>query len=259
MFSCSRPKALQAFQNYVSSYEIKDDKTRLKIEHTMRVATLCEKIARNQKLSSEDVDLAWIIGLLHDIGRFEQLRQFGTFEDGKSINHAHFGCQVLFDEGHIHDFLEDHSEDKLIYTAIHEHSAYRPANIIDDRTLLFCNIIRDADKIDIFRVNVEFPLEVIYNVSGKELIASPITKEVFDSFLQKQAVKHSLKSTVVDRVVGHISLVFELVFPISLQITSEQGYLEKIMSFRSSIPETNVQFSQIRNIVHQYLAIHEAV
>ena len=63
--------------------------------------------------------------MLHDVGRFEQLRRFGTFDDSKSIDHARAGVQVLFEQGHIRDYLDDDSEDAMLRTAVEWHSAYR--------------------------------------------------------------------------------------------------------------------------------------
>ena len=63
----------------------------------------------------------------------------------------------------------------------------------------------------------------------------------------------SLKKTPVDNVVGHISLVFELVYPISLKIMYEQGYLDKLMDFQSELAETNEQFAKIRKKMHAYI------
>ena len=56
--------------------------------------------------------------MLHDVGRFEQLRRFGTFDDSKSIDHARAGVQVLFEQGHIRDYLDDDSEDAMLRTAV---------------------------------------------------------------------------------------------------------------------------------------------
>ena len=83
-----RDRARRAFAEYTRAYDPTDPKVRLKIEHTYRVAALCEQIARSLSLSGADTDLAWLAGLLHDVGRFEQLRRYGTFEDAKSIDHA---------------------------------------------------------------------------------------------------------------------------------------------------------------------------
>ena len=94
-----RPHARQAFAEYTSHYNAADPKVKLKIDHTYRVAALCERIANSLSLPPQDVDLAWLCGLLHDVGRFEQLRRYGTFIDAKSIDHALMSVTVLFEEG----------------------------------------------------------------------------------------------------------------------------------------------------------------
>lgn len=252
-----RTKAKNAFREYTAHYNAEEEKVRLKIEHTYRVCELCEQIARNLKLPEPDIDLAWLIGLLHDIGRFEQLKNFGTFIDADSIDHAAYGADILFKQGRIRDYLDDPSEDTLIETAVRCHSAYRIPDGLDERTTLFCNIIRDGDKIDILKVNVDFPLEEIYNVSTKELKSCMVTKEVMQSFDEEHAVLRSLKKTTVDHVVSHISLVYELVFPVSIRITVRQGYLDKLMNFQSDNPETEKQFAHIREKMHNYISLKE--
>lgn len=83
------------FLEYTEKYIKLDDKVRLKINHTFRVMELCEMIGRSLNLSNENLDLAILCGLLHDIGRFEQWKQYGTFEDAKSIDHGNLGVEVL--------------------------------------------------------------------------------------------------------------------------------------------------------------------
>lgn len=101
-----RDKAGKAFRNYVAQYNAQDEKVKLKIDHTYRVAALCEQIAQSISLSSDDVDIAWFSGLLHDVGRFEQLRWFGTFNDAQSIDHAMYGAEILFDQEKIWDYID---------------------------------------------------------------------------------------------------------------------------------------------------------
>ena len=177
-----RQKVLDAFAAYIRPYDAQDPKVSLKIHHTYRVAALCEQIGRSIALEGTALDLAWLCGMLHDVGRFEQLRRFGTFDDSKSIDHARAGVQVLFEQGHIRDYLDDDSEDAMLRTAVEWHSAYRLPDGLDERTVMYCNILRDADKIDILRVNVETPLEDIYNVTTAELLASPVTPAVQQAY-----------------------------------------------------------------------------
>lgn len=248
-----RPKVLQAFAAYVENYNIADEKVRLKIEHTYRVSGLCEKIAASLGLNRTDVDMTWLLGMLHDIGRFEQLRNYGTFNDSQSIDHAMYGAQILFEQEKIRDYIKEDAEDEMLRTAVAYHSAYRLPEHLDSRTRMFCDILRDADKIDILKVNIDFPLEEIYNVTTWELKNATVTKEVMEAFREGHAVLRSLKKTPVDNTVGHISLVYELVYPISLTIVKEQGYMDKLMDFSSDNLKTKKQFEEIREIMGKYM------
>ena len=213
-----RQKVLDAFAAYIRPYDAQDPKVSLKIHHTYRVAALCEQIGRSIALEGTALDLAWLCGMLHDVGRFEQLRRFGTFDDSKSIDHARAGVQVLFEQGHIRDYLDDDSEDAMLRTAVEWHSAYRLPDGLDERTVMYCNILRDADKIDILRV------------------------------------LRSIKQHPADHAVGHSSLVYELVYPESRCIVADQGWLWKLMDFKTHNPETATAFALMREHMHQWLA-----
>lgn len=189
-----RARAQKAFADYAAHYNADDPKVKLKIDHTYRVAALCDCIAKSLTLPPEDADLAWLSGMLHDVGRFEQLRRYNTFIDAQSTNHAALSASVLFDEGHIRDYIDDAAEDALLRTAVAWHSAFRLPEKLDDRTRMFCQILRDADKIDILRVNVETPMEEIYNVSTEALRQSPVTPAVLDAFYEHHCILHSLKN-----------------------------------------------------------------
>lgn len=248
-----REKALQAFRQYVKHYDVTDEKVKLKIDHTYRVCELCEQIAGQSGFDKDETEIAWLTGLLHDVGRFEQLRQYGTFVDAQSIDHAEFGADILFKEGKIRDYIDDASEDALLEKAVRCHSAYRIPEDYSEREKRFANLLRDADKIDILKVNIIVPLEEIYNVTTYDLKHCKVTDEVMQAFYEEHAVLRSLKKTPVDNVVGHISLVFELVYPVSCRIMQEQGYLDKLMDFHSELAETNEQFERIREKMNAYM------
>lgn len=251
-----REGAVRAFQRYICQYDMTKEMIRLKAEHTYRVSELCDSIARSIHLPEDEVDLAWLIGLLHDIGRFEQQKKYGTFIDADSIDHARYGEQLLFEGSPalIREFVKDAAEDEVIRIAVGEHSAYRIPKGLDKRTAAFCHIVRDADKIDILRVNTEFPLEEIYNATTEELYNAQVTPQVMQSFDEGHTVLGSLKKEAVDYIVGHIALVYELVYPISREIVCKQGSLEKLMAFESENPITRRQFVHIRERMGRYLA-----
>ena len=109
--------AKAAFEKYLDEYDRTDDKIHLKIVHTYCVVDAAEEIATRMHLREEDVQLAKIIGLLHDIGRFEQIKRFHSFEPG-TMDHAVYGADLLFGpEQMIRRFVTDPSFDQLIRVA----------------------------------------------------------------------------------------------------------------------------------------------
>ena len=97
----NKQAALEAFREYASLYDTDDIKIKLKIDHTYRVADIAERIGDSV---GADSDFSWFLGLLHDIGRFEQLTQYGTFKDADSVDHAELGADMLFTDGLIESF-----------------------------------------------------------------------------------------------------------------------------------------------------------
>jgi putative nucleotidyltransferase with HDIG domain len=153
-----RERVKNTFAEYISGYNATDPKIKLKIDHTYRVAELCELIARNLKLDEYETDVAWLTGMLHDVGRFEQIKRYNTFNDAQSVDHANFGADLLFKEGLIDTYVDGFHDDKygvIVENAIRNHSAFRIDERLDEYTVMFCNILRDADKVDIFRVNID--------------------------------------------------------------------------------------------------------
>lgn len=274
----NRKNVINAFAEYVRNYDPSDEKIKLKIDHTYRVAGLCQRIAESLGLSEPDVDIAWLLGMLHDIGRFEQIRRFGTFNDVQSVDHAEFRADLLFKEGLIRKFAEgyyeecelaepENQEDEqiiknnehhnkdtgLLEMAIRQHNKYRVKEDLTERQRMFCDILRDADKVDIFKVNADIPMEIIYDVTTEELKNGVITKEVLESFYKKETVLKSVRRSAVDHIVGHISLLFELVYKESYRQAKEQGYVYKLLNFKSDVPEVNAEFDDMRKYVDEFL------
>lgn len=241
------------FKDYVEAYDATDSKIALKIAHTYRVAELSDQIAESLNLNDKDRELAWTIGMLHDIARFEQVRIYGTFNDSMSVDHAEFGADLLFSEGLVDRFEIDKNWYPTIEVAIRNHNKYRLPADLSERDLTFCKIIRDADKIDIIRVNYETPMEEIYNTSKEVLVNDRISNQVFNAFFEESAINHSLKQTTIDRLVGHVSLCFELEYDKSRELLLKQGYLEKLLSFKSNIEETNSRLKEIGDYIFKYL------
>lgn len=245
-------KARQAFRDYISAYRAEDDKINLKISHTYRVVSLSERIAAELSLTAEDQQLASLIGLLHDIGRFEQLRRFGTFVDADSIDHAKFGCELLFGEGLIRRFLEDSVYDPIIEAAISEHSAFAVRGDLNEQQLLHAKIIRDSDKLDNFHVKLVETVSTLFDVpdiGGEEL-----SDLVYQKALRWEPIRHADAVTHIDQWVKYLAFLYDLNFDCSLRIVREHDYIRRnVERICYTNPETAEKMQQIALAAENYV------
>ena len=251
-----RTRAEDAFAAYVAAYDASNPRISLKVDHTLRVAALCDRIARSIGLPADDVDLAWLCGLLHDIGRFEQVRRWDTFSDAASVSHALLGVRVLFgpdaepqlarpgDEGRIglvREFVTDGSEDDLIRTAVATHSDYRLPQGLPQRTRTFCDVVRDADKVDILKAVTLEPMDAIFGVGEEQMRASSLSPAVLEAFRARRCVLRADRRQPADFLVSFACFCFELVYPESRRAALEQGCVFKILDRRLDDPASDAE------------------
>ena len=248
--------AKQKFETYLESYDRSNDKVRLKIIHTYGVVHDMSEICHRMHLTEEDTELARIIALLHDIGRFEQLKRFDSFEP-TTMDHAAYGVQVLFEEGMIRQFVPEDTWDDIIRTAIAKHSDFHLEGITDNRTQLHARLIRDADKLDNCRVKLQDDLLVFMGASGKEIGAQEITPVVYDTVLKDQCIYSPDRVTKMDYWVSYVAYFCDIYFRASFDIIEEHDYLNKIIDrIPYSNPDTKQKMENIRTHLAKY--IHDA-
>lgn len=244
----NREHIKKTFQEYTDRYDSTNPKIKLKIDHTYRVANLCEQIAQSIDHARFAVELLYDEGLITDyvpeISTTELVADARTWRSMGGVNESHTSQSEDMP-------LSDISQTLRI--AIGEHSAYRIQKGLDERTRMFCQILRDADKVDIFRVICDTPMEEVYGFQTKDILRSAITPEVMQAFYEHHAVLRKLKKCPADYIVAHGSLTFELVYPESLRIAKEQGYLKQMMSFQSENPDTAEIFEDLRKDLNDYL------
>lgn len=250
------PTAELAFRNYLKQYDQTNDKVRLKIIHTFGVVAQAEQLARRMQLSCEDTELAKLIALLHDIGRFEQLKRFDSFEPN-TMDHASYGAAILFQEGFIRQFVSEDTYDAIIYTAITKHSDFILEDITDERTLLHARLIRDADKLDNCRVKLEDALETFMGVSAEEIGAQEITPIIYDTIFQNHCILSEHRVTLMDYWISYIAYFFDLNFSVSFDIITEQDYLRRIVNrIPYSNSKTALEMKAITDHLHTYIQAH---
>ena len=222
--------AKQEFENYLDEYDRQDEQIYLKIKHTYGVVKYAGEIARRMECSREDVELAELIGLLHDIGRFEQIRRFHSFEPG-TMDHAVFGAELLFgEEKMIRRFVREDLFDDLINAAIRKHSDFKLEGIHDARTLFHAKLIRDADKLDNCRVKLVASIEAMLGVSEEIAGEGLISPAVWESCLRRESVLSADRQVPVDYWVSYLAQYYDINFPETCEIIEEEDYITRIAS-----------------------------
>lgn len=246
-----------AFNEYVNSFDLNAEKIALKKDHSFHVAEVSEELGRALNLNDNDVELAWLIGQLHDIGRFTQLRDFDTYNDSISVDHARLGADILFKQGRIWDYL--HEDDlnandlRIVEIAIREHNAFEVREDLSEREQLFCNIIRDADKIDIFRVISEYPPEATWEVTVEQLRTSTISEKVIELVRNHSLVRKEYRITPLDQLVGAVSMIFGMNYDYSVILSKRQGNIEKIFNNVICPSDKNETIEYVTRIVYDYM------
>ena len=245
-------KAKVAFKEYVKKYNPEDKKIALKIAHIERVSQIAKRIAENLNLSKEDIELAELIGLLHDIGRFEQARIYHTFVDKDSINHGEYGIKILFEEGLIRKFIEDNKFDEIIKISILNHNRSKIEEGLSEKELLHARIIRDADKTDIFYVLITDDKKAIWESS--DLSNDTISDEIYREFIEDKVIDYQNRKTSADILVSHYAYIYDLNFKQTLQIIREKKYLDKLYNrFIFNNLQTKERIDNIYKISKQYI------
>jgi len=227
----------------------------LKEKHTFRVCGTIKEIAASLELSWTDINIAETIALFHDLGRFEQFTQYGTFLDSKSVNHAELAVKIIEKEGILGD-LHEETLNTILY-AILNHNIAELSDDCSDRQLLFAKMIRDADKLDIYNFSTEYFTKktfadddpVILGVKDVPVITEGILEDLKGkSIVRKKNLLHSLN----DFKLLQVSWVYDLNFSKSFEIIKDKKYIEKIFM---TLPPTE-EMSGISDMIHAHIDEH---
>lgn len=245
--------AKHVFDDYVKDYDLEIPQIYLKYIHSYKVMKVIEELCDMQGITKEK-DLCLLIGLLHDIGRFEQYRLYQSFIDYKTCDHAMYSSYLLFDKGLIRKFIQEDTYDPLIKKAIEQHNKYKIEEGFTDEELFYIHMIRDADKLDHFRVKeVEKDttlLGVTYQEAGKETI----TQDVYDQFIAHKLIYGPTRKTHLDRWISYNAFIFDLYFEESKQYLKKYSYIERSFD-RIKIEDlkTRKQYNALKKCALDYL------
>lgn len=231
------------FYDYVERFDTSINMISLKREHTTRVLGKCFSLASGLGLNKEDIETAMIIGLFHDIGRFYQYTEYGSFSDYKTIDHGEMGVKIL-ENSHI---LDDNPNKELIYKAIRNHNKFELEQNLTDREKLFCNIIRDADKLDILELVIEGKVKV-YNTDEE------YDSNAVDDILLGRPLLASKYSSKASKSLVRFGFINDLNFDYSKRYILENNILDDLVNvFLESNPKGKDDINKIKTKLNERL------
>lgn len=217
----------EALGNYIKNYNLNDPDINYKYHHSYRVMKNAVFLAEVLNLSKEDKKLAQVIGLYHDIGRFEQDKLYNSFNDNKNFDHAEYGVKVLFEQNLIKQIPIEEKYYHIIEKAIKNHNKFQIEEGLNEQELLHSKIIRDADKIDIVYAASEkiFSAKVLSYEDENVVIRDEIKEEFYSNKTIKTSSKKGQK-TNSEKVLSYLALIFDLNFKESAQYILDNKIIE---------------------------------
>lgn len=242
-------KAKKELVNHVNGLKINNPRVQMKLGHIMRVVENCKKIAIDLGLTEEQIQLAELIGLLHDIGRFEQYK---IVDNTKKIDHGEAGVEVLKKDDYIRKYMEENIYDDIIYTAVYEHNKYELPKGLSREKELFCKIIKDADKLDLF-----YEANYIYWQDSERIQKveeGRLSEKMLEDFYKHKLADNRNRISETDQILRFASFIFDINFQYNFEALKENDYISKMIDrFNYQIPETKAEMMKVKKIANEYI------
>jgi len=243
------------FSDYVQTFKHGDQESRqnivLKEEHTKRVCTEIRRIGEQLGLHDDELRLSEIIALFHDIGRFEQYARYQTFEDRQSENHAELGVKILEGHGILNAFGE--STKSLILRTIQYHNRATLPREETETCLFFTRLLRDADKLDIWKVVTDYYHQKNGKRNGALELDLPdsagFSDAVYQDLVKREIVNINHVKNLNDFKLLQVGWIFDINFEPTLHAVLSRRYLERM---REALPQSK-KIDDIFSAVQSYL------
>jgi HD superfamily phosphohydrolase YqeK len=209
------------FKEFMKNYDMNNPRVEYKYNHSLEVCDLSMEIANYLNLSREEIKLSGVIGLLHDLGRFEQAKIAASFKDDDSFDHAEYAVNALADKGLMRFFIEEDTYDSIIQKAIYAHNKMHIPEIFNYMEVIFCKILRDADKISILRA-----------VANREQIVlkGDYNETIVNSLLKNETIDFNDIKYESDDLLLKLGLTYDLNYPYSFYVIKKGDYINKFIN-----------------------------
>jgi putative nucleotidyltransferase with HDIG domain len=229
------------FEGYVRSFYSQDPEDQkniaLKEAHSLQVCRIIHLLAEKQRLGPDRILIAESIGLFHDIGRFPQYARYKTFRDSISVNHGTLGAEILTEKNVLGALPRE--ERRIVLNAVRFHNAFAVPRLPDPEDVFFLRLIRDADKLDIWRIFLGFfegKNEEMASAVGLGLPETPeYSKEAIACIRAGKAVALLLLKSMNDFKLTQLSWVYDLNFSASFAMLAENEFIRRLVAL---LPDT---------------------
>lgn len=235
------------FLSYTRPFGTEDPRYELKRVHTLGVLGYMNALLDLESVEPELHRAARLTALYHDIGRFEQLRRYGTFFDRDSEDHAALSVRVLEEEG----LLEGEPLKPQILEAIGQHSRLA-IDLKDPVSRRLCALVRDADKLDILRVFATDDIQDVTSHSLKEACEGQAAEAVVQALLAGKPVRKEDRRSAIDIWLTYLGFVNDFQFPSAYRLCEKAGFWKRRFSqnrFRDPVIQTCVQHAE--EVLHE--------
>ena len=246
-------KAKSEFFKFVSDYDETESNISVKKYHCIRVMENALAIAKSLELTEEEINLAGLIGILHDVARFEQWKRFKNFSDKRTgFDHGDEAAKMLENPEFLRRFVNDDKNDELIVKAVRNHNKYKIEDGLTERELLHAKIIRDADKLDIFMESVEKMYLTPEMIEATE--NSYVSESYYSQFMKEIQIKRVPEQTALDMIISYVAFIYDINFKYSCEIIEKESYIDGMLdAFDYKLDSTKVQIEEIREFAKNYL------
>lgn len=232
---------------FVSGDEDRRTNILLKKDHTKQVCAIILRLGKELGLSGRDLFIAELTALFHDIGRFEQYARYGTYMDSHSENHAELGLTVLAGTGALSAVDKDCV--KLVLESVRHHNLHSLPSGMDKEAAFFTKLVRDADKIDVLRIVVDFYTEeeITKKIAAKYGMPNTpvISDEVYDEARRGTLVSSSSVKTWADNKLLHLAWVYDINFVPTFRLLKERGYLRAVYDTMPRTEKTALIYKEV--------------
>ncbi len=240
-------RVMRIFEQYVKKFDMNNANIKVKYFHSLKTMELCRQIATNLNIfTEEEIVVCELVGLFHEIGSFDKNPEFHIINDNYE-DYTTKTLEILFDNGLMRKITPDTKFDAIIKLAIFSLNKNGYPENLDKKVIAFCDILKDAHKLDLFRLAINYP----YLDTRIETYPSAM---VYNEFKLFRKIEEKLTENNADEILSVLSNIFSFSHKYSYFIAKEENYVTKLIKSLTFNDENIKQFFlSLENVLNIYI------